>query len=79
MQVAHSKSPLKEPPSAVYRERGEDFDPSETAAGGANPLPNQMLQSLAFLIYELNKFACTQTFDNAMECKSQIDAALSVW
>ena len=77
-QLTHSKSPLKEFPDTAFRERVQEPEKSQpTGARGKNGGKTEeterhvMMQSIAFLIYEINKCSVTMTQQNAAEFMTQ--------
>ena len=79
MQIQHSKSPIEEFPDTAYRGRSSDFDPTRPFGDQSRQIPaHHMIQSMAFVIYELNKFPCASTIQNAKERENQIYITTSI-
>ena len=78
VQIAHSESHLKEFSDTSYRGKFEFVPTSALELGKREVPPRHMLQAIAFVIYDLNKFASAATIQNARECEKQICATSSI-
>ena len=78
MRIQHSRSPIEGCADTAYRERSSDFDPETPFGDQHREIPaRRTLQDIAFVIYELNKFPCAATIQNAKEFEKQISATTS--
>ena len=58
---------------ASFRERTDDFGPSENKKKTEKISARPMIRGISFLIYELNKFATTPSLATTEECEAKME------